>query len=83
MTDCYKRLEYNNLLSNFAICLNVDPSIPSPTYAIEAVSETLDQVVTEQPCIMKLDVEGYEPSVLKGAVNMSTDAIVVARRAVA
>ena len=23
------------------------------------------QVVTEQPCIMKLDVEGYEPTVLK------------------
>lgn len=50
--------------------LNVDPSIPSPTYKIEARTETLDQVVTEQPCIMKLDVEGYEPSVLKGAVQM-------------
>ena len=50
--------------------LNVDPSIPSPTYKVEAVSETLDQLVTEQPCIMKLDVEGYEPSVLKGAAAM-------------
>ena len=47
--------------------LNVDPSIRSPTYQVRSVSETLDQVVTETPCIMKLDVEGYEPSVLKGA----------------
>ena len=47
--------------------LNVDPSIPSPTYTVGATSETLDQVVTETPCIMKLDVEGYEPSVLIGA----------------
>ena len=50
--------------------LNVDPSIRSPTYTVDVLSETLDQVVTEQPCIMKLDVEGYEPEVLKGACKM-------------
>ena len=49
--------------------LNVDPSIPSPKYSVGAVSETLDQVVRERPCILKLDVEGYEPSVLKGAAR--------------
>jgi FkbM family methyltransferase len=47
--------------------LNVDPSIPSPTYSVRAVTETLDQMVTETPCMMKLDVEGYEPNVIKGA----------------
>ena len=49
--------------------LNVDPSVPSAKYMVGAVSETLDQVVRERPCILKLDVEGYEPSVLKGAAS--------------
>ena len=49
--------------------LNVDPSIPSPKYQVGAVSETLDQVVREKACILKLDVEGYEPSVLRGAAR--------------
>ena len=36
--------------------LNVDPSIPSPTYNVEVVTETLDQVAMgETPCIMKLE----------------------------
>ena len=30
-------------------------------------TETLDGVVTERACIMKLDVEGYEPQVIAGA----------------
>ena len=47
--------------------LNVDPSIRSPTYEVEVPTETLDEVVTEQACIMKLDVEGYEPQVIDGA----------------
>ena len=49
--------------------LNVDPSIRSPTYTVTAPTETLDQVVRERPCIMKLDVEGYEPSVVRGATQ--------------
>ena len=47
--------------------LNVDPSVPSPKYSVGALSETLDQVVREKACILKLDVEGYEPAVLRGA----------------
>ena len=31
------------------------------------MSETLDQVVSETPCIMKLDVEGSELAGLRGA----------------
>ena len=49
--------------------LNVDPSVPSPVYNVESTTETLDQFVSETPCIMKLDVEGYEPAVLKGAAH--------------
>ena len=41
--------------------LNVDPSIPSPTYTVGATSETLDQVVTETPCIMSLMWRGMSP----------------------
>ena len=47
--------------------LNVDPSIPSKKYVVSARTETLDQVVRERACIMKLDVEGYEPQVLWGS----------------
>ena len=39
-------------------------------YTVEATSEALDEVVAEQACIMKLDVEGYEPTVLAGAKAM-------------
>ena len=49
--------------------LNVDPSIRSPTYVVASRTESLDQLVRETPCIMKLDVEGYEPLVLRGATR--------------
>ena len=49
--------------------LNVDPSIRSKTYSVPASTETLDQMVAEAACIMKLDVEGFEPQVLKGAAE--------------
>ena len=47
--------------------LNVDPSIRGTKYTVRVPTETLDSVVTEQACIMKLDVEGYEPQVIRGA----------------
>lgn len=50
--------------------LNVDPAFRSTTYPVSVLSETLDQFVAEQPCGMKLDVEGFEPSVLLGAEQM-------------
>ena len=41
--------------------LNVDPSFAGNAYTVRVPTETLDGVVTERACIMKLDVEGYEP----------------------
>lgn len=52
--------------------LNVDPSIRSSQYTVNVTTERLDDVVTEQACIMKLDVEGYEPKVIAGGVNTFT-----------
>lgn len=47
--------------------LNVDPSIRAKQYSVNVTTERLDDVVAEQACIMKLDVEGYEPKVIAGA----------------
>ena len=41
-----------------------------PFVSLSAADRPLEQVVTEQPCIMKLDVEGYEPTVLRGAAQL-------------
>lgn len=49
--------------------LNIEPAIKAPAYNVSATSETLDQVVREQACVMKLDVEGHEPSVLRGGAS--------------
>ena len=45
--------------------LNVDPSVKATVYTVTAPTETLDDVVREKACMMKLDVEGYEPLVLE------------------
>lgn len=47
--------------------MNVDPSIRSTRYEVSVLTERLDDVVNEQACMMKLDVEGYEPKVIAGA----------------
>ena len=39
----------------------------SGTYTAVAPTETLDGLVTEQACAMKMDVEGFEPFVVDGA----------------
>ena len=49
--------------------LNVDPSVKATVYTVTAPTETLDDVVREKACMMKLDVEGYEPLVLRGATR--------------
>ncbi|KAL1522571.1 hypothetical protein AB1Y20_017556 [Prymnesium parvum] len=50
--------------------LNVDPSVRSSRYRVSVTTERLDDVVSEQACIMKLDVEGFEPKVIAGAEQM-------------
>lgn len=46
---------------------NVDSNIKGGSYTLRVPTETLDQVVRERACAMKLDVEGHEPAVLLGA----------------
>ncbi|KAL3927226.1 MAG: hypothetical protein SGPRY_002922 [Prymnesium sp.] len=50
--------------------LNVDPSIRSRSYRVSVKTERLDDVVSEQACMMKLDVEGFEPRVIRGGARV-------------
>ena len=53
--------------------LNLIPAqrgLNSSAARYEAPAETLDSVVREQACAMKIDTEGYEPAVVRGAEAM-------------
>lgn len=45
----------------------MDSNVEGGSYTLSVPTETLDQVVRERACAMKLDVEGHEPAVLLGA----------------
>jgi len=54
--------------------LNVDPAVKSNTYTVHSTTEVVDDVVHEQPCALKLDVEGYEPKVVAGMRRLLREA---------